>query len=312
MHVLVTGGAGYVGSAIVHCLLAENHDVRVLDDLSTGHREAVPSNTELIEGSLLDQVALKRSLTHIDAVIHCAGKSLVSESVTNPEKYFLNNVEGSRMLIEAMREQDVSHIVFSSSAATYRGDAQALTETSAEEPSNPYGQTKLEVDKMLLKSGFTGTSFRYFNVAGALLSHGRWYGERHSPETHLIPNVLGATPDEPLKIFGNTWATPDGTCIRDYIHVADLARAHVMALSHRGFDICNLGSGNGSSVMTVVTTASEVLNRPVPHQVQEPRAGDPAVLVASYAKAERIFGWKPEKTLSEMITDAVSFKHQPW
>lgn len=312
MKVLVTGGAGYIGSVIVQILLAEGNQVRILDDLSTGHREAIPDNVDFIESSLLDSAALELALTNIDGVIHCAGKSLVSESVSNPEKYHLNNVEGSAQLIAAMKEQGVRRIVFSSSAATYRSQDDPLTEESDELPSNPYGMSKLLVDQMLLESGFEGASLRYFNVAGAHFNGKHWFGERHSPESHLIPNVLSATPEQPLQVFGDDWPTTDGTCVRDYIHVADLARAHLLALNHQGFDICNLGSGSGSSVSQVIETASRVLERQIPKKIRPRREGDPAVLVASYEKAHRLWGWKPEKTLMEMIADVESFTRQPW
>ena len=312
MHVLVTGGARYIGSAIVHSLLQDHHRVRVLDDLSTGHIEALTDDAEFLFGSLLDPTTLSKAVRGVDAVIHCAGKSLVSESVANPEKYRLNNVEGSRLLIAQMIASGVDRMVFSSSAATYAGADHPLVETNAEEPSNPYGESKLAVDRLLQDADFKGASLRYFNVAGAISSRGHWYGERHHPESHLIPNVLSATTANPLQVYGDDWPTEDGTCIRDYIHIDDLVRAHLSALEAPGFEICNLGTGVGISVMTVIKTAERVLGRKVPFAVASRREGDPAVLTASSEKAERLWNWSPERTLEEMIEDAESFRRRPW
>lgn len=308
MQILVTGGAGYIGGVISRILLREGHQVRILDDLSTGHAATIPPGSTLIEGSILDSRAVDEGLAGVDAVIHCAGKSLVSESVQKPELYMQVNLDGSRNLLDRMEKAGVDRIVFSSSAAVYEGNGRdPLTEASPELPANPYGASKLEVDRLLSQSHFRGASFRYFNVAGALHTNGTWFGERHNPETHLIPNVLKATQENPLRVFGNDWPTSDGTCVRDYIHVVDLAKAHIAALEHGEFAICNLGSGDGSSVLTVIETAQEVLGRDIPHAFAQRRDGDPAVLVASYQKAQNLFGWRPERSLREMISDAAAF-----
>lgn len=305
MRVLVTGGAGYIGSVISRILLEQGDHVRVLDDLSTGHEDAIAEEAEFRFGSILNPDDLEPALEGVDAVIHCAGKSLVGESVDKPDLYYQVNVEGTHSLIEAMNLNGVRRIVFSSSAAVYAsGDGMPLTESAPEEPLNPYGATKLAVDHMLMESGLNGASFRYFNVAGAHFDGVKWVGERHDTETHLIPLVLKATEQEPLRIFGVDWPTADGTCVRDYIHVVDLARAHVAALHHEGFAIANLGTGRGSSVREVISVAEEVLNRTVPYVIEQRRAGDPAVLVASYEKANRLFQFSPARSLREMISDA--------
>jgi len=305
--ILVTGGAGYIGSTAAAMLADLNHEVVVFDDLSTGHKESVDPRAEFIEGSLLDQDALRRALVGVSAVIHFAGKSLVGESVTKPELYHHVNVDGTRNLIDAMKLYAIDKMVFSSSAATYGSTSTTpITEDIQGEPTNPYGQSKLDIDHMISSSNLSAISLRYFNVAGAHLSPNGWLAERHDPETHLIPNVIKATPQNPLNIFGVDWPTPDGTCIRDYVHVVDLIDAHIKALhnlKHGQHEIINLGSGSGYSVKEVVTSAQRVLGRQVPAIESPRRAGDPATLVASIEKAKSVLGWQPRKTLDEMIRD---------
>ena len=310
--ILVNGGAGYIGAVDVHQLLEKGYEVSILDDLSTGHRESIDSRAKFVQGSILDLDVIVDALKSCDGVMHFAGKSLVGESVLKPEMYMENNVGGSRNLLDAMKIVGVKKIVFSSSAATYGSpDESPITEKITTNPTNPYGQSKADVDALLaLRSaidGFAAISLRYFNVAGALKTNSGWLAEHHSPETHLIPNVLKANDANRVKIFGTDWDTPDGTCIRDYVHVVDLINAHILAfekLVSPGHEIVNLGSGSGYSVLQVISTASQVLGRTIPYLLDDRRAGDPATLIASIEKAELFLHWKPERNLEWMIRDA--------
>ncbi|MFE7463404.1 UDP-glucose 4-epimerase GalE [Streptomyces sp. NPDC057499] len=309
---LVTGGAGYVGSVVAQHLLEAGHAVTVLDDLSTGFREGVPAGAEFIEGRVQD--AAKWLDASYDGVLHFAAFSQVGESVTDPEKYWVNNVGGSLALLAAMRDAGVRTLVFSSTAATYGEPATTpITETDPTAPTNPYGATKLAVDHMITGEaaahGLAAVSLRYFNVAGAYGS----CGERHDPESHLIPLVLQVALGRraSISVYGDDYPTPDGTCVRDYIHVADLAEAHLRALDAATPGehlICNLGNGNGFSVREVVETVREVTGHPVPEVVAPRRAGDPAVLVASAATARERLGWTPSRAdLAGIVTDAWNF-----
>ncbi|OLT35600.1 UDP-glucose 4-epimerase GalE [Actinomadura sp. CNU-125] len=314
MKLLVTGGAGYIGSVVSALLLEAQHEVVVLDDLSTGHEDAVPAGARLVRGTLRDTAAEVLSGAGFDAVLHFAAKSLVGESVQDPALYWDKNLGESLALLDAMRVSGVRKIVFSSTAATYgEPESTPILETDPTRPTNPYGETKLAIDTTLAEyarlHGFGGVSLRYFNVAGAYGT----LGERHTVETHLIPNVLkaaGGEDGEPVKMFGDDYPTPDGTCIRDYIHVEDLGRAHLLALdacepgAHK---IYNLGSGTGNSVREVVEVCREVTGRDVPAEVAPRRAGDPAVLVASSDKIQSELGWKPEHDLRDMVGDAWTF-----
>ncbi len=310
--ILVTGGAGYIGSVATKMLLDANYEVTVLDDCSTGHADAVDSRASFIQGSILEKNAVLSALAGCESVMHFAGKSLVGESVENPNLYITTNVHGTATLLESMKESGIRKIVFSSSAATYGEPlSDLISEDAPTNPTNPYGQTKLDVDRLLADAassdGIAAISLRYFNVAGALKTHDGWLGERHDPETHLIPNILKSNSGARLKIFGTDWPTPDGTCIRDYIHVVDLIEAHIAALkkvqsgSHQ---IINLGSGEGYSVRQVMNTASAVLGREVPYEEVGRRAGDPAILVASIAKAEEVLEWRPTRNLESIVSDA--------
>ncbi|MFD5896828.1 UDP-glucose 4-epimerase GalE [Streptomyces sp. NPDC060366] len=309
---LVTGGAGYVGSVVATHLLEAGHEVTVLDDLSTGFREAVPAGAEFIEGRVHD--AVKWLDPSYDAVLHFAASSQVGESVARPERYWENNVGGSMALLEAMRAAGVRKLVFSSTAATYGEPVSTpITESDPTAPTSPYGATKLAVDHMIggecVAHGLAAVSLRYFNVAGAYGS----YGERHDPESHLIPLVLqvalGAR--ESISVYGDDYPTPDGTCVRDYIHVADLADAHLLALTAAAEGehlICNLGNGSGFSVREVIETVRTVTGHPVPEVVAPRRAGDPAVLVASAATARERLGWTPSRAdLAGIVADAWAF-----
>ncbi len=310
-HILITGGAGYLGSVATTMVLDAGHQVRVLDDLSTGHLDALDERAEFLEGSLEDERALDEALRGVSAVIHFAGKSLVAESVREPELYHRVNVGGTTRLLETMARHGVTRIVFSSSAATYgEPDDLPITEDSPTRPTSPYGESKLRVDHLLseaARGGLAAVSLRYFNVAGALECDRGWLGERHHPETHLIPNVLSASPSTPLTLFGTDWDTPDGTCVRDYVHVVDLIEAHLKALDalvEGRHDIINLGSGRGYSNREVIDTASSILSSPVPFVEAPRRAGDPAVLVASIEKAKERLSWTPSRNLHRMIADA--------
>ena len=312
--ILVTGGAGYIGSTATAILAERGYEVVVFDDLSTGHADAVDSGAAFVQGSLLDPDALRSALAGCQAVIHFAGKSLVGESVEKPELYHHVNVDGTQNLLNAMAIHGIEKIVFSSSAATYGQPLDdPITEESIAAPTNPYGASKLAIDKLISASRISAISLRYFNVAGAYKSQGGWLAERHNPETHLIPLVLRATPENPLQIFGSDWNTKDGTCIRDYVHVVDLIEAHILALEAlqpRVHEIVNLGSGGGYSVREVIAVATKVLQREVPAIESSRRAGDPATLVASISKAGSLLGWKPTRDLETMISDTVKSQAQ--
>jgi UDP-glucose 4-epimerase len=311
---LVTGGAGYIGSVVANQLVGAGHETVILDDLSKGHEKAIPEGCGFVAGDLLDAAGLRDVLSGgFDGVLHFAARSLVAESVEEPERYYRNNVCGTLNLLEAMAEAGVRRLVFSSTAAVYGEPEEVpIKETDSTVPTNPYGASKLAVDHMIgavsEARGLAGSSLRYFNVAGSS-SCGR-FGEDHHPETHLIPLVLRAASGErdAAKIFGTDYPTRDGTPIRDYIHVEDLGRAHLLALEaaepgeHR---VYNLGNGAGFSVREVIEAASRVTGREI-KTVEEPRrAGDPAVLVASSDRIRSELGWKPEKPeLEAMISDA--------
>jgi UDP-glucose 4-epimerase len=311
--VLVTGGAGYVGSVVAAHLLEAGHRVTVLDDLSTGFRAGVPEGAEFVEGRIQTEAARILDSSY-DAVLHFAASSQVGESVVNPEKYWRNNVAGTLELLTAMREAGVRKLVFSSTAATY-GEPKSvpITEDDPALPTNPYGASKLAVDHMITSEavahGLAAVSLRYFNVAGA---YGK-YGERHDPESHLIPLVLQVAQGrrEAISVFGDDYPTPDGTCVRDYIHVADLADAHLLALDHATAGehlICNLGNGNGFSVREVIETVRQVTGHPIPEVIAPRRGGDPAVLVASADRAKERLGWKPARAdLAGIVRDAWDF-----
>jgi UDP-glucose 4-epimerase len=311
---LVTGGAGYIGSVVATQLLDADHEVVVLDDLSTGHRDAVPPRARLVQGTLRDAAFEVLDGAGFDAVLHFAAKSLVGESVEKPGLYWDKNLGESLALLDAMRRAGVRRIVFSSTAATYgEPESTPILETDPTRPTNPYGASKLSIDTTLTEYarlfGIGAVSLRYFNVAGALSAGDCWYGERHTVETHLIPIVLQVAAGLRDKVFmhGDDYPTPDGTCVRDYIHVVDLGVAHLLALdgcepgTHKIF---NLGNGNGFSVREVIEVCREVTGHPIPAVVGPRRAGDPAVLVASADKIQAELDWKPERDLHTMVTDA--------
>jgi UDP-glucose 4-epimerase len=312
MHVLVTGGAGYIGSVVVEELLADGHAVTVLDNLAKGHAEAVAPGAELVRGDLRDHARVRDLLraARVDAVVHMAADSLVGESVTDPGKYYDNNVVAGLGLLDAMVGCDVERLVFSSTAAVYgEPEVQPIDETAATVPTNPYGETKLALERALQwygrAHGLRSASLRYFNAAGASAR----CGEDHDPETHLIPLVLrcaaGRLPH--VTVFGDDYPTPDGTCVRDYIHVIDLARAHVLALAalDRGSCTYNLGcGGDGYSVRQVIDVARRITRAEIPVKIGPRRAGDPAVLVASSAKIQRELGWSPTRSSLDAIVES--------
>ncbi|WP_179467708.1 UDP-glucose 4-epimerase GalE [Mycolicibacterium vinylchloridicum] len=314
MKLLVTGGAGYVGSVCATVLLEQGHEVVVVDDLSTGNGDAVPAGARFIEADMVDVAPELLSDGSFDGVVHFAAKSLVGESVAEPEKYWNSNVVKTIQLLEAMRAAGTPRLVFSSTAATYgEPESVPITEDAPTRPTNAYGATKLAVDHAITSyataHGLAATSLRYFNVAGAYGG----CGERHGTETHLIPLVLQVAAGQRAEIlvFGTDWPTPDGTCIRDYIHVRDLADAHLLALQtskpgeHR---IYNLGNGTGFSVREVIACCERVTGGPIAARDVERRAGDPAVLIASSEKAITELGWRPQHTtIDEIVSDAWEF-----
>jgi UDP-glucose 4-epimerase len=323
MRILVTGGAGYIGSVSVEAFLAAGHEVTVLDDLSTGHRAAVASGAHMEVGSYGDTAAVIALLERhrIEAVLHCAAKSLVGESMVDPAKYFRENVAGGVALLEAMRRAGVRRIVFSSTAATYgMPERTPIVESDPIRPINTYGETKRSVEGAIHwyghGYGLRSVILRYFNAAGASSA----FGEQHDPETHLIPNVLAAAEaGRELTLFGDDYPTPDGTCIRDYIHVEDLARAHWLALeatdpadARTGPPtgsceplICNLGSGTGFSNRQVVAAAEGVAGHTISVTMGPRRPGDPPVLVASAERAREKLGWQAQRgTIEEIIGSA--------
>ncbi|WP_018023869.1 UDP-glucose 4-epimerase GalE [Corynebacterium ulceribovis] len=314
MKILVTGGAGYVGSVCAAIAIERGHDVTIIDNLTTGNRAAVPADATFIEGDAGELAASVLSDGHFDAVMHFAARSLVGESMEKPADYWHANVGTTLKLLDAMRETGTGNLVFSSTAATYGEPEQVpITETMPTAPTNPYGATKLAIDYAITSYatayGLSATSLRYFNVAGAYGD----FGENREVETHLIPLVLQVALGHRDKIFmfGDDWPTPDGTCVRDYIHVADLADAHLLALkSNRAGEhrIFNLGSGDGFSVRQVIETCREVTGHPIPAEVAPRRAGDPATLIASSRLAMAELGWRPQRTdLETIVSDAWRF-----
>jgi UDP-glucose 4-epimerase len=310
---LVTGGAGYVGSVCAARLVEAGHEVVVVDDLSTGHADAVPENCRFVEADIAE-AADSLLAEHFDGVLHFAAKSLVAESMQQPGKYWQGNVVTSVRLLEAVHKHGTPRLVFSSTAATYGEPTEVpIKETAETLPTNTYGATKLAIDHAITSyataHGLAAVSLRYFNVAGA---HGR-FGERHATETHLIPIVLQVAlgQRDAVQIYGEDYPTPDGTCVRDYIHVTDLADAHLLALEHAtpgAHRIYNLGSGTGFSVRQVIDACRTTTGHDIPANIAERRAGDPAVLVASSDLARDELGWQPSRTdLSTIVGDAWTF-----
>ncbi|MBP3041360.1 UDP-glucose 4-epimerase GalE [Bacillaceae bacterium Marseille-Q3522] len=316
MSILVLGGAGYIGSHAVYGLIETGYDVVVFDNLETGHKEAIHKDAAFYKGDMRNADDLRKVFKkeQIDGVIHFAANSLVGESMQNPLKYYDNNVHGAQVLLQVMIESNVKHIVFSSTAATYGEPKEVpITEVCVTNPTNTYGETKLAMEKMMkwchVAHGIEFVSLRYFNVAGA--RHIGEIGEDHHPETHLIPLVLQVPlgQREFISIFGDDYDTPDGTCIRDYIHVEDLIDAHILALRYLQnggkSDIFNLGSSQGFSVKAIIDAARDVTKHEIPAKIASRRAGDPSTLIASSEKAKKILGWQPKRTeIRQIIEDA--------
>ncbi|WP_099159531.1 UDP-glucose 4-epimerase GalE [Virgibacillus ndiopensis] len=316
MSVLVLGGAGYIGSHAVYQLIDNKTEVVVVDNLETGHRDAVHPDATFYQGDIRNIGFLREVFEResIEAVVHFAANSLVGESMEKPLKYFDNNVHGTQVLLEVMKEHNVKKIVFSSTAATYgEPESVPITEAMKTNPTSTYGETKLTMEKLMKwceqAHGINYVSLRYFNVAGARES--AEIGEDHDPETHLIPIILqtalGQRPH--ITIFGDDYDTPDGTCIRDYVHVDDLINAHLLALDYLNngakSDIFNLGSNQGFSVKEMIDTARTVTDKEIPAKIGQRRAGDPGILIASSDKAKNVLGWKPTRTsITKIMEDA--------
>jgi UDP-glucose 4-epimerase len=321
--ILVTGGAGYVGSVSVEAFLAVGHDLVVLDDLTTGHRAAVPAGASLVVGSYGDRPAVETLLRDegIEAILHCAARSLVGESIREPARYYRDNVAGGIALLESARAAGVDRVVFSSTAAVYGvPDATPIPEDAALRPINPYGETKRTFEGALgwygQAYGLRSVTLRYFNVAGATEAR----GEDHDPETHLIPAILAAAAaGGRFTLFGDDYPTPDGTCIRDYIDVADLADAHLRAIEATAPGdvrtdaplVCNLGNGGGFSNRQVIAAAEAVVGHEIPYAVGPRRAGDPATLVASAERAGQVLAWRPQRpSLEAMVRSAWAWRQR--
>ncbi|MGE5400166.1 MAG: UDP-glucose 4-epimerase GalE [Ignavibacteriales bacterium] len=322
MNVLVTGGAGYIGSHVVRMLLKQGHSVVVLDSFSRGHIESVPADAKLEEVDLLDYENLVSAISkhNIDSVIHFAAFAYVGESVENPGLYYLNNVTGSINLIRALNKNNIKKIVFSSTCSLYGNPGHVpISEDEKLNPINPYAKTKYFIEQVLsdfdASYGMKYAALRYFNAAGADFDAG--IGESHEPEPHLIPIVLQVAlgKREQVSIFGDDYQTPDGTCIRDYIHVNDLADAHIRALEYlnNGNDstIINLGTGNGYSVKEIIESAERVTGKKIKSVIAPRRAGDPAILIADNKKAREVLGWNPKYGLDEIISSAWKWHQKP-
>ena len=313
MKILVTGGAGYIGSVLVNKLIEQGHQVNVIDDLSNGFRENIDRRAKFTEGSILDKGNLNQALEGVEVVYHLAAKIRVEEGEAKPELYKKVNIEGTLDLIKACADKKINKFIFASTAAVY-GDPEEfpVNENSKTNPVNVYGATKLEIDKYLEANaknmGISTICFRFFNIGGALKTkEGSWLKIKHEGATHLIPSILHSSSNKPLLIFGNDWPTKDGTPTRDFVHVVDLADALIKALNSldkAGNQVINLGTATGSTVLEVVKTAEKSLNKVISYNFAGRRAGDSFALVTSNQKAKEILNWQPTKTLSDILIDA--------
>lgn len=315
MNVFVSGGAGYIGSVTSELLLDEGHEVTIFDNLSCGHRDAIDERARLIEGDLLDEDVVREAMLEVkpDAVVHFAALALVGESMEDPMLYYRNNVRGGINLVDAMEAADVGKIIFSSTCATYGVPSEVpIPETHAQYPINPYGDSKMLFEHVLKWcheiKGMQTVFLRYFNACGATAK----FGEDHHPETHLIPLVLQVPlgKRDKIYIFGEDYDTPDGTCIRDYIHIVDLAQAHILALKKECSGPFNLGNGSGYSVKEVIDAARAVTGHPIPAEVAARRPGDPDRLIGSAERARGELGWDPQYPEIETIIEHAWAWHQ--
>ena len=313
MKILVTGGAGYIGSVLVNKLIEQGHEVNVIDDLSNGFRENIDRRAKFTEGSILDKGNLNQALEGVEVVYHLAAKIRVEEGEAKPELYKKVNIEGTLDLIKACVDKKIDKFIFASTAAVYGNPEEfPVNENSKTNPVNVYGATKLEIDKYLEANaknmGISTICFRFFNIGGALKTkEGSWLKIKHEGATHLIPSILHSSSNKPLLIFGNDWPTKDGTPTRDFVHVVDLADALVKALNSldkAGNQVINLGTATGSTVLEVVKTAEKSLNKIISYNFAGRRAGDSFALVTSNQKAKEILNWQPTKTLSDILIDA--------
>ena len=315
MKILVTGGAGYIGSALVDRLINEKYDVNVLDDLSNGYLENINSKANFINGTILDEQALEKALDGVEAVFHLAAKIRVEEGEAKPDLYRSVNIDGTLKLIDKCKQVGIKRFLFASTAAVY-GDPTdfPVTEESEVKPVNVYGKTKLAIDQYLAKNsgilGISAISFRFFNVGGAVKNKdGMWLKIKHEGATHLIPSILHSSESSPLSIYGNDWPTSDGTPTRDFVHLSDLVDALVKSLNYLevpGHQIINLGTAKGSTVLEVVMAAEKALNKKINFKYAPRRAGDSYALVTSNSKAKQILGWQPTKNIIDILQDANS------
>ena len=313
MKILVTGGAGYIGSVLVNKLITSGHQVKVIDDLSNGFKENIDENADFIQGSILDNDKLNQALDGVEVVFHLAAKIRVEEGEREPELYKKVNIDGTLNLINKCTEKNIKKLVFASTAAVY-GDPEdyPLNEKSRVNPVNVYGATKLEIDQYLEKNatslGISSICFRFFNIGGALKTKkGNWLKIKHEGATHLIPSILHSSSEKPLLIFGNDWPTKDGTPTRDFVHVVDLVGALIKSLNKLntpGNQIINLGTATGSTVLEVIKSAELALKRPINYKFIGRRAGDSFALVTSNEKAKEVLGWNPNTSLVEILIDA--------
>ena len=313
MKILVTGGAGYIGSVLVNKLITSGHQVKVIDDLSNGFKENIDEKADFIQGSILDNDKLNQALDSVEVVFHLAAKIRVEEGEREPELYKKVNIEGTLNLINKCTEKNIKKLIFASTAAVY-GDPEdyPVNEKSKVNPVNVYGATKLEIDQYLEKNakslGISSICFRFFNIGGALqTTKGNWLKIKHEGATHLIPSILHSSTEKPLLIFGNDWATKDGTPTRDFVHVVDLADALIKSLTNlevAGNQVINLGTSTGSTVLEVVKTAETSLKKSISYKFADRRAGDSFALVTSNEKAKQVLGWTPNKSLGDILQDA--------
>ena len=314
--ILITGGAGFIGSVISSYLLDNEYEVVVVDDLSTGNKGALDERATFFQGSILDKSFLATALAGVDAVIHCAAKSIVEESVKKPELYEQVNHKGTKVLLDVISQVGVSKIIFSSTAAVY-GEAktQPIPESAALSALNPYGESKIKCEEEIGKKvadGLAAITFRYFNVAGSYKNNlGKVFFENHENESHLIPKILNklnkGDKEITVDVYGDKWQTPDGSCIRDYLHIKDLAHAHLLALNKltkSEHQIINLGSGKGNSVFEVIDQIDKSVGVKLNRNICPARSADPAVLLADISKAKKILGWQPKSGLAEIIVDS--------